>query len=283
MNGSGLGTSEGDPNKNIIENMWLGVTVASQGSDGRVLVCGHRYTAVQWSGTEDQRRMIGKCYVRGNNLELDDSDDWQTYHNELCNSNSDLEITGMCQLGISGGFTKNMVYFGAPGAYTWQGTNYILQREAIWDLKEISYSTTEQQNNIYLGYTVQIQSGILSKDQVTMVSGAPRWESKGAVYLLETQKDSLVVKQMLSGQQVGSYFGSAIAIADLNNDGWQDIAVGAPYYFDRKEEEGGAVYVYTNMAGFFSDKAALVVHGISFSGFGFALANIGDINQDGFT
>lgn len=84
-------------------------------------VCAHRYTQVLWSGLEDQRRMVGKCYVRGNDLELNATDDWQTYHNEMCNSNTDYLQTGMCQLGTSGGFTQNTVYFGAPGAYNWKG------------------------------------------------------------------------------------------------------------------------------------------------------------------
>lgn len=65
--------------------------------------------------------MVGKCYVRGNDLELNATDDWQTYHNEMCNSNTDYLETGMCQLGTSGGFTQNTVYFGAPGAYNWKG------------------------------------------------------------------------------------------------------------------------------------------------------------------
>ncbi|XP_063815961.1 integrin alpha-3 isoform X2 [Pseudophryne corroboree] len=272
---------ESQPGKNIIEDMWLGVTVESQGPDGRVLVCAHRYTAVQWSGSEDQRRMIGKCYVRGNDLEFNDADDWQTYHNELCNSNTDHERTGMCQLGISGGFTKNMLYFGAPGAYNWQGTDFILQRDN-WDLKEVSYPS-EKLLNIYMGYSVQLGKGVLLQNDVTIVSGAPRWNHKGAVYLMEVVADSMKLKQVLSGEQVGSYFGNVVALADFNNDGWQEIAVGAPFYFNRKEELGGAVYIYTNEVGSFTDKPSVVLYGPTASGFGFALANIGDINQDGFT
>lgn len=84
--------------------------------------CAHRYTKVLWSGSEDQRRMVGKCYVRGNDLRLNISDEWQTYHNEMCNSNTDTDETGMCQMGTSAGFTANIIYFGAPGAYNWQGT-----------------------------------------------------------------------------------------------------------------------------------------------------------------
>ena len=65
--------------------------------------------------------MVGKCYVRGNDLRLDLSDEWQTYHHEMCNSNTDTDETGMCQMGTSAGFTANIIYFGAPGAYNWQG------------------------------------------------------------------------------------------------------------------------------------------------------------------
>lgn len=83
--------------------MWLGVSIASQGPPGgRVLVslgchwlfkkgcflgfkyscltvqvCGHRF--VKLYGAFKLRHMIGRCYLRGNDLQLDDSDmHWQT-------------------------------------------------------------------------------------------------------------------------------------------------------------------------------------------------------------
>ncbi|XP_040290983.1 integrin alpha-3 [Bufo bufo] len=266
------------PGTNAIEDMWLGVTLASQGPGGRVLMCAHRYSVVLKSG--EQLKMIGKCYVRGNDLGYSDIDDWQTYHYEMCDASSDHQNTGMCQMGISGGITENMLYFGAPGAYNWQGTDYVLQRDN-WDLMETSFPK-EGLSNIYLGYSVQVGKNILAKDKLTVVSGAPRWNHKGAVYLMEMEEKALKLKQVLSGDQVGSYFGNIIALADFNNDGWQDIAVGAPYYFDQRKEVGGAVYIYTNEVGSFTDKPSLVLQGPTDSGFGFAVANIGDINQDGF-
>uniref|UniRef100_A0A667J577 Integrin subunit alpha 3 n=1 Tax=Lynx canadensis TaxID=61383 RepID=A0A667J577_LYNCA len=273
----------GDPDHHIIEDMWLGVTVASQGPAGRVLVCAHRYTQVLWSGSEDQRRMVGKCYVRGNDLQLDPTDDWQTYHNEMCNSNTDYLETGMCQLGTSGGFTQNTVYFGAPGAYNWKGNSYMIQRKD-WDLSEYSYKEPEDQGNLYIGYTVQVGSAILHPTDITIVTGAPRHRHMGAVFLLNQEAGGdLRRRQVLEGTQVGAYFGSAIALADLNNDGWQDLLVGAPYYFERKEEVGGAVYVFMNQAGTsFPAHPSLLLHGPSRSAFGFSVASIGDINQDGF-
>ncbi|XP_009462945.1 PREDICTED: integrin alpha-3 [Nipponia nippon] len=216
-----------EPEKAIIDDMWLGGTGGSQRQAGgggggrqpagRVLACAHRYTKVLWSGSEDQRRMVGKCYVRGNDLRLNISDEWQTYHNEMCNSNTDTDETGMCQMGISAGFTANVIYFGAPGAYNWQGTDYMLQRE-MWDLHDFSYPN-KKNGNTYI---------------------APRPHR------------------------------------------WQDLVVGAPYYFQRKQEVGGAVYVYMNEVGGFQSHPSLVLTGPSYSAFGFAVASIGDVNQDGF-
>lgn len=59
--------------------------------------------------------------------------------------------------------------------------------------------------------------------------------------------------------------------------------MGAPYYFEQKEEVGGAVYVFMNQAGTsFPTHPSLLLHGPSGSAFGFAVASIDDINKDGF-
>ncbi|CAM9802443.1 unnamed protein product [Bubo scandiacus] len=134
-----------------------------------------------------------------------------------------------------------------------------------------------------LGYTAEVGSAVLQQDAVTVVTGAPRYKHTGAVYLLSRSPQQTLQRSfLLPGHQVGSYFGSAVALADLNNDGWQDLVVGAPYYFQRKQEVGGAVYVYMNEVGGFQPHPSLVLTGPSYSAFGFAVASIGDINQDGF-
>lgn len=63
---------------------------------------------------------------------------------------------------------------------------------------------------------------------------------------------------------------------------WKDLIVGAPFYFDRKKDEGGAVYVYMNQNGSFGRKADVVLTGPKGSAFGMAVVAIGDVNQDGF-
>uniref|UniRef100_A0A8C4T1I5 Integrin, alpha 3b n=1 Tax=Erpetoichthys calabaricus TaxID=27687 RepID=A0A8C4T1I5_ERPCA len=227
--------------------------------------CGHRYVRIMMSGNEEQLRMIGKCFVRGNSLNYDEDDDWQIHHYEVCNPGGDLNMEGMCSMGMAAGMTETDVYIGMPGSFNWQ---------------ERKLSNLDKSNS-YIGYSVLDEKNIFYADRYTIISGAPRDEHKGAVYLLDSQNE-LVSNMTLNGQQVGSYFGNSLAATDLNNDGWKDLIVGAPFYFDRKRELGGAAYIFMNEGGNFQATPTLVLNGVSESGFGFAVANIGDVNQDGF-
>lgn len=63
---------------------------------------------------------------------------------------------------------------------------------------------------------------------------------------------------------------------------WQDIVVGAPQYFEKDKEIGGAVYVYVNKAGNWNQVTPTRIDGSENSMFGLAVENLGDINQDGY-
>lgn len=63
---------------------------------------------------------------------------------------------------------------------------------------------------------------------------------------------------------------------------WQDIVVGAPQYFEKDGEIGGAVYVYVNKGGKWDQVKPTRIDGPKNSMFGLAVENLGDINQDGF-
>ncbi|CAM4707082.1 unnamed protein product [Leuciscus chuanchicus] len=271
----------------MVEGMWLGVTVASQRNGGRVLACGHRYVK-KLLGAEEQQRMVGKCYVRGNDLTYDPTDYWQSDTYELCDFNYDQNLEGMCNMGISGGMTENDVYFGTPGSFVWQGTVHMKSRENNTDFdgdaNERSFSMLGKDRlNIYIGYSVLEDTKLLHRSEYTVVTGAPRDNFKGSVILAEKQDLVLNPLMTIPGEQIGSYFGSCLAVTDLNNDGWNDLIVGAPFYFDRYKEEGGAVYIFMNENGSFQKKPSLVLKGgKKGSGFGFAVAAVGDVNQDGF-
>lgn len=63
---------------------------------------------------------------------------------------------------------------------------------------------------------------------------------------------------------------------------WNDLLVGAPFYFLRQQEVGGAVYIYLNTGGRFDSRPSLVLKGPDRSAFGMALCAAGDLDQDGF-
>ncbi|KAM7370993.1 hypothetical protein PAMP_010499 [Pampus punctatissimus] len=249
------------------------------------LACGHRYVKIIQGGTEEQRRMIGKCYVRSNDLTFDPLDDWQTYSYEVCNPNFDMELEGMCNMGISAGMTDTDVYIGATGSYMWQGNVHVIWRDPdptnAWDSVGKDFGQLNRRYS-YMGYSVLEDKKLLRLDDYTVVTGSPREDAKGSVMFARKDAKDIKPELIIPGEQVGSYFGNSLAITDLNNDNWNDLIVGAPFYFDRMKDQGGAVYIYMNENGSFQKTPTTVLKGPANSAFGFAVAAIGDINQDGF-
>ncbi|KFP77818.1 Integrin alpha-6, partial [Acanthisitta chloris] len=138
--------------------------------------------------------------------------------------------------------------------------------------------------NSYLGFSLDSGKGIVSQDEMTFVSGAPRANHSGAVVLLKKEKNqrALSLEHVFEGEGLASSFGYDVAVVDLNSDGWQDIVVGAPQYFDRSGDIGGAVYVYMNRRGKWKGVKPVRLNGTTDSMFGLAVENVGDINQDGY-
>ncbi|XP_039979414.1 integrin alpha-3-like isoform X2 [Xiphias gladius] len=278
-----------DPNVNLsedlIEDMWLGVSVASQGRPGgRLLACGHRF--IKLYGPLKLRQMIGRCYLRGNDLQYDDNDmHWQN-PDQPCSHLGDVRAEVMCNMGISASITQTEVIVGSPGSYEWQGNVHVswMNPDDLFDTQRSSFPNMAHRN-IYIGYSVTQARRLLSEDGETIVTGAPRDsknDARGSVLLAVKRYNELIIQQTLRGEQTGSYFGNAVATADLNNDGWNDLLVGAPFYFHRQQEVGGAVYVYMNSGGRFDSGPSVVLRGPAGSAFGMAVTAAGDLNQDGF-
>ncbi|KAJ4939921.1 hypothetical protein JOQ06_029357 [Pogonophryne albipinna] len=79
-----------------------------------------------------------------------------------------------------------------------------------------------QNRNIYIGYSVTQARGLLSQEDETIVTGAPkdsREDARGSVLLAVKRSDKLLTQQTLRGHQTGSFYGNAVATADINNDG----------------------------------------------------------------
>ncbi|XP_028261398.1 integrin alpha-7 [Parambassis ranga] len=274
------------------DNQWLGVTVKSQGIGGKVVTCAHLYELRQRvSQPSETRDPIGRCYVLSEDLtERDDLDggEWK-----FCEGRPQgHEQFGFCQQGLSVSFTpdKNFILFGAPGTYNWKGLLFMaspVEDALLYKTQEPSNRPTpfeDVAHNSYLGFSVDSARGIMSLGELTFVAGAPRANHTGAVVLL--RKDNvyrLVPQHIFWGEELASSFGYSVATADLNSDGWTDLIIGAPNFFDRKAEIGGAVYVYLNPFGHWDDQARPIrLNGTYDSMFGMTVSNVGDLDQDGY-
>ena len=90
-----------------------------------------------------------------------------------------------------------------------------------------------------------------------------------------------VAKWTATGDAAYDYFGSAIASAgDVNNDGYDDIIVGAPGNSDSNDV--GNAYLYPGSATGLSTTAAWTATGAAGDYFASSVASAGDVNNDGY-
>ncbi|KAF7216298.1 integrin alpha-6 [Nothobranchius furzeri] len=286
-----------------VNNQWMGVRVTSQGPGKNVMTCAHRYQ--EWSmssGSDVPNLLTGQCYILGNDLHVREAG--MRDRRVLCDDarlkrrSKNHDWFAYCQQGHGASFAKDNVslLFGAPGAYQWKG---IVQKEFLNDLGLISEEPRETgdanrllhelipiQKNSYLGFSIDSGMALMEPGELIIVSGAPRGGYSGQVAFIRSDpeaKSNLKVEMVLSGPGLASSFGYDLTVVDLNSDGWEDLAVGAPQYFVKDGEIGGAVFIYINNKGKDWEKTdPIELHGHKDSMFGIAVENAGDINQDGY-
>ncbi|KAG9330001.1 hypothetical protein JZ751_028286 [Albula glossodonta] len=270
-------------------HQWFGATVRSHGNT--ILACAPRY---YWRTEKDEPHSdaTGTCY-----LSVDNFTKFVEY--APCRTErSEHSGQGYCQGGFSADFTKNgKVVLGGPGSYFWQGQLISASKEEIVKAYFPEYfllyvpgqmQTKQAQgeyDDSYLGYSVAV--GEFSGDtEEDFVAGVP----KGVMlYGLVSLLDGTNMKSMLNitGEQMGSYFGYAVATTDVNNDGLIDLLVGAPMFMVRgsggRLEEMGRVYLYLQRGPLDLELSLPPLTGtLEFGRFGSSIAPLGDLNQDGF-
>ncbi|XP_071966209.1 integrin alpha-6-like isoform X2 [Antedon mediterranea] len=284
----------GNGEKENKTDQWLGVTVKSQGPGGYVVICAHRY--------KYELLGFGKCYQINQNVydvNIKDEPDGIKF----C-SGSRKQDYGYCQAGTGLALTKikdqselqeNFKYMavGVPGVNQFRGGMIAL------DITDNFFSITV---NIFseltkVGVSQQSYSGLsmsigkfkntsAGEDPNFFVAGAPRSETKGAVTIFYIVEQVLVVHQVLHGESLTESFGYETCTVDLNGDGLDDLVVGAPLHYNRKEQIGGRIYIYINdgegLLGGANNKYQEAINGPLDSMYGISIANLGDLNYDTF-
>ncbi|XP_063811903.1 integrin alpha-E isoform X2 [Pseudophryne corroboree] len=177
---------------------------------------------------------------------------------------------------------KHTLMLGAVGAFDWSGGLMLYRTDTephkVTFLNESSDNAKSAAYS-YLGYSVSSAQGNRSS---FYIAGAPRHSNIGKVIVFEEDATAYKLWQILEGEQLGSYFGHQLCTLDVTLDGFTDfLLVGAPFYHVKGEE--GRVYIYKlTIEGKFHLVLKLEQQNYAFARFGYSIANIGDINQDGY-
>ncbi|XP_029042602.2 integrin alpha-PS2 isoform X1 [Osmia bicornis bicornis] len=301
---------------------WFGATVSSSLRDGGpILACAPRYIWFSVSqpkhDTDDnrwnkestvgnRREPVGTCWVVTNNFnESQEFSPCRTrfwgYHRQ-----------GSCQAGLGASMSKNgeRLFIGAPGSWYWQGQIYSISTAMRLRFLASMISNPEAEasgqafsqpmnsrskimftkegpateDDSYMGYSVTTGDFTGNGDSGTAV-GVPRGSDLLGKVILFTS--NMTNPRNITGEQMGAYFGYAVASGDIDGDRLDDLIVGAPMYTvpDNPEMtiETGRVYVIYQGTGPEKFRKVDTRDGESNRGrFGLSLASLGDIDRDGY-
>ncbi|XP_069509319.1 integrin alpha-5 [Ambystoma mexicanum] len=269
---------------------WFGATVRAHNRS--ILACAPLYS---WRTKKDKPHSdpVGTCYLSVNNF---------TTFVEYSPCRSDLSSEagqGYCQGGFSAEFTKTgRVLLGGPGSYFWQGQVITATQGQIQEsfypqyfILDIAGQMKTQQvdgtyDDSYLGYSVA--AGEFSGDSTEdFIAGVPKGNMTYG-YVTVLNGSDLKSLYNLTGEQMASYFGYAVAATDINSDGLDDLLVGAPLFMEKtvdgRVQEVGRVYFYQQDYDMgIGPTATMVLTGQEEYGrFGSSIAALGDLDQDGY-
>uniref|UniRef100_A0A674BI31 Integrin, alpha 5 (fibronectin receptor, alpha polypeptide) n=1 Tax=Salmo trutta TaxID=8032 RepID=A0A674BI31_SALTR len=230
----------------VKSHQWFGATVRSHGDT--ILACAPLYS---WRTKEDmpQSDITGTCYLSVKNFTK--FVEYAPCRTEFINEGGQ----GYCQGGFSADFTK----------------------VALPLSQVISAAKEEIIKAYYPGYFMQSVEGQIQTRQAQL-----KYDDsyRGKTFPL------IILPLPLLSTHMGSYFGYAVATADINNDGMADLLVGAPMYMtrgsDSRLEEVGRMYVYLQRGPLDLEPTLNLTGTQVFGRFGSTIAALGDLNQDGY-
>ncbi|XP_041254924.1 integrin alpha-IIb isoform X2 [Onychostruthus taczanowskii] len=282
-------------------HQWLGASVTSW--DGKLVVCA---PLQHWNALEGQqeafRTPTGTCFVRSPGQR---SAVWyspcrdQTMASTYRQTNY-VHDKRYCEIGFSAAVTPDgTLVLGAPGGYYFTGLVYSVELDKIlrrflgtsllWlgSPGRPTEPVSGDYEDGYRGYSVAVGEFDGNPKTKEYVVGVPNKSNTRGEVEIFTAGDTLRWLRGIASEQVASYFGHTVAVADVDGDGRDDLLVGAPLYMARRSDgqrsELGRLYLYLGrgqqpLAG--PPQTLTGTH--PYGRFAAAIASLGDLDKDGF-
>ncbi|XP_075631313.1 integrin alpha-IIb isoform X4 [Balearica regulorum gibbericeps] len=281
---------------------WLGASVTSW--DGKLVACA---PLQHWNVMDNQheafRTPTGACYMGDPGLR---HVSWYSpCRDELMASayrNRHYEYDmRYCEIGFSAAVTRDgTLVLGAPGGYYFLGLLFAVKVDTIltrflgktplWPTR-LGPHTEERRfvgyEDGYRGYSVAVGEFDDNPKTKECVVGVPnKSNTRGEVEIL-SMEGTLPRLHGVAGEQVASYFGHAVAVADVDGDGQDDVLVGAPLYMARRPDgqrsEVGRLYLYLRGGQRPLTRPPQTLTGTQpYGRFAAAIASLGDLDKDGY-
>lgn len=165
--------------------------------------------------------------------------------------------------------------------YVYLGSTSGLENEPAW-----IYENNHEDTN--LGESVAGAGDVNGDGYADVIVGGFHYknpdEREGVVYLFfgSASGPSLLPDWVAEGNQAYAELGQPVASAgDVNQDGFDDVLVGAPWYTRTQDFEGQAFLYYGSESGLRTDILHTYAGGQDYANLGYSTASAGDVNGDG--
>nr|BAS21495.2 cd41 antigen [Dryophytes japonicus] len=288
-----------DTKNNIVQvfksDQWFGATVRTWNTN--ILACAPlQHFTFQLRGdrfNQSGKTPTGACYLTTdlkNSYEFAPCRELTVEHTyALRNYQNDKRD---CELGFSAEISKDgMLLAGAPTGFFFDGIFMTVPLTSIQDAptgtqryfpKLFTSPEFTVSVDAYQGFSVTYGE-FTYDDNPDLIIGVPNYLDVGAVHIYSNSRRFQVIR----GTQVAAYYGYAVAVTDIDKDGFDDLLVGAPVFLERrtggKLKEVGQVYVYMQRATKMFGRDYQILSGNHVYGqFGASIAPLGDLDQDGY-
>lgn len=155
------------------------------------------------------------------------------------------------------------------------------------DLTTTKYILQGDQANSQYGWAVDGAGDVDADGFDDLIIGIPNYDhtltDQGTIAVYRGSAVDLVINKQFQVLKAGAKLGWSVAgIGDFNNDGYDDVGMGAPFLDDIYEDEGLYLWAFGSATGILSTGTRFFSGGQANCQMGYAISSAGDLNGDGF-